>query len=162
MSANTLLAIDLPRLRISAEAVVLASGGLGQLYARTTNPSENTGDGLAIAHRAGARLTDLEFVQFHPTALRAGTDPLPLLTEALRGAGARIVDESGQRFLVDQHPDAELAPRDVVARSLFRHLECGHQTFLEVHEKPGKELARRFPSAVTRVVGFASMEFEIL
>ena len=147
---------ELPRLRISAEAVVLASGGLGQLYERTTNPSENTGDGLAIAHRAGALLTDLEFVQFHPTALRVATDPLPLLTEALRGAGARIVDETGHRFLVDHHPDAELAPRDVLARVLFRHLERGHQAFLEVHEQPGNELTTRFPAAVqaARSAGF--------
>src|SRR6185369_1841857 len=80
-------------------AVVLATGGLGQLYLHTTNPREATGDGLAMAARAGARLVDLEFVQFHPTALAAGADPMPLLTEALRGEGAMLIDGEGRRFM---------------------------------------------------------------
>ncbi|HET7040624.1 MAG TPA: FAD-dependent oxidoreductase, partial [Gemmatimonadales bacterium] len=97
-----------------APAVVLATGGLGRLYLHTTNPKEATGDGLAMAARAGARLVDLEFVQFHPTALATGADPMPLLTEALRGEGAVLIDERGDRFMLIEHPDAELAPRDVV------------------------------------------------
>ena len=102
-----------------ARAVVLATGGIGQVFARTTNPPEATGDGLALAWRAGARLADLEFVQFHPTALDVGADPMPLLTEALRGAGATLVDEAGRRLLADAGPQAELLPRDVVARALW-------------------------------------------
>ena len=100
-----------------SSAVVLATGGVGRLYARTTNPAEVTGDGLAMAARAGARLMDLEFVQFHPTALASALDPMPLLTEALRGAGARLLDATGDRYMTGVHPDAELAPRDVVARA---------------------------------------------
>src|SRR5215203_4286574 len=105
-----------------APAVVLATGGLGQLYLHTTNPREATGDGLAMAARAGARLVDLEFVQFHPTALAVETEsePMPLLTEALRGEGAVLLDDSGYRFMGDEHPDRELAPRDVVARAIWR------------------------------------------
>lgn len=103
-----------------APAVVLATGGIGQLYARTTNPAEVTGDGIAMAARAGARLVDMEFVQFHPTALDVGLDPMPLLTEALRGEGATLVDGSGRRYMPEVHPDAELAPRDVVARANYR------------------------------------------
>src|SRR5690606_27012249 len=93
---------------ILAPAVVLATGGIGGLYARTTNPVEVTGDGLAVAARAGAELADLEFVQFHPTALDVEADPVPLLTEALRGEGARIIDDRGVRFMPSEHPDAEL------------------------------------------------------
>lgn len=99
---------------LAADAVVLATGGAGQLYAHTTNPAVATGDGLALALRAGATVADLEFVQFHPTALIDGT----LVSEAVRGEGAVLVDESGHRFCVDAHPDAELAPRDVVARAI--------------------------------------------
>ncbi|MDH3307848.1 MAG: L-aspartate oxidase, partial [Acidimicrobiia bacterium] len=104
-----------------APAVVLATGGIGQLYSRTTNPVEVTGDGIAMAARAGARLIDMEFVQFHPTALDVGLDPMPLLTEALRGEGATLVDAQGVRYMPSVHPDAELAPRDVVARANYRH-----------------------------------------
>ncbi|MDH3410679.1 MAG: FAD-dependent oxidoreductase, partial [Gammaproteobacteria bacterium] len=102
-----------------APQVVLATGGIGMAWWRTTNPVEATGDGLAMAARAGARLTNLEFVQFHPTALAVetrGGASLPLLTEALRGAGALLLDEQGERFMLLEHPLAELAPRDVVAR----------------------------------------------
>ena len=133
-------------LQIRAEAVVLATGGAGQLFLHTTNPEELTGDGIAMAARAGAALVDLEFVQFHPTALATEADPLPLLTEALRGEGASIVDESGQRFLAALHPDAELAPRDFVARALFAHQEEGHRVFLDVRECLGEHIAERFPT----------------
>jgi len=135
------------RLLLRAPAVVLATGGLGRLYARTTNPEEVTGDGLALAARAGARLLDVEMVQFHPTALAApGADPLPLLTEALRGEGAVLVDEEGRRFLADEHPEAELAPRDVVARSIARRLAAGHTVYLDARASVGDAFPERFPT----------------
>jgi L-aspartate oxidase len=130
-----------------AKAVVLATGGLGQLYARTTNPPEARGEGLALAWLAGARLADLEFVQFHPTALDVGADPMPLLTEALRGAGATLVDESGRRVLADAGPRGELLPRDVVARALWSALGAGRRTLLDAREAVGESFPERFPTA---------------
>lgn len=130
----------------AAPAVVLATGGSGRLYLHTTNPPEATADGLAIAARAGALLKDLEFVQFHPTALAAGGDPMPLLTEALRGEGAVLVDERGQRFMPAEHPDAELAPRDVVARAIWRRLTAGGRVFLDAREAVGERFPERFPT----------------
>jgi L-aspartate oxidase len=104
---------------IPASAVVLATGGVGQLYAITTNPKVATADGWALAHRAGAQLRDLEFLQFHPTALKLpGVNPAPLISEAVRGAGAILVDRDGHRFALDADPRGELAPRDVVARAV--------------------------------------------
>ena len=126
--------------------MILATGGAGQIYRYTTNPPELTGDGLAMAARAGASLVDLEFVQFHPTALAAGHDPLPLLTEALRGEGAVVIDETGARFLLDVHRDAELAPRDVVARAIFEHQRAGHRVFLDTRAALGERIAQRFPT----------------
>jgi len=129
-----------------ASVVVLAAGGLGQLFLHTTNPPENTGDGLAMAARAGARLVDLEFVQFHPTALAGGADPMPLLTEALRGEGAILVDDLGERFMPAIHPLAELAPRDVVARAIWRRLQQGRKVFLDAREAVGEAFPERFPT----------------
>jgi len=131
-----------------APAVVLATGGLGQLYLHTTNPREATGDGLAMAARAGARLVDLEFVQFHPTALAVETEsePMPLLTEALRGEGAILIDDRGFRFMGDEHPDRELAPRDVVARAIWKRLMAGRRIFLDAREAVGDEFPERFPT----------------
>ena len=126
-------------------AVVLATGGIGRLYARTTNPAEVTGDGLAMAARAGARLADLEFVQFHPTVLASTLDPMPLLTEALRGAGARLRDASGDRYMVPIHSDAELAPRDVVARATWDLIGTGGSAFLDATDL-GADFPRRFPT----------------
>ena len=104
---------------ILASAVVLATGGVGQLYAVTTNPKVATADGWALAHRVGARLRDLEFLQFHPTALKLpAVNPAPLISEAVRGAGALLVNREGRRFALDADPRAELAPRDVVARAV--------------------------------------------
>jgi len=104
---------------ILSSAVVLATGGVGQLYAVTTNPKVATADGWALSHRAGARLRDLEFLQFHPTALKLpGVNPAPLISEAVRGAGALLVDRSGKRFALDADPRGELAPRDVLARAV--------------------------------------------
>lgn len=136
-----------------APSVVLATGGLGQLFLHTTNPREATGDGLAMAARAGARLVDLEFVQFHPTALAVSQchegagEPMPLLTEALRGEGAILIDDqdgSGHRFMNGEHPDRELAPRDVVARAIWRRLMAGREVFLDARCIAG--FPERFPT----------------
>ncbi|HXU45460.1 MAG TPA: L-aspartate oxidase [Thermoanaerobaculia bacterium] len=130
----------------AAPAVVVATGGLGRLFAHTTNPIEATADGLAMAARAGARLLDLEFVQFHPTALASGADPMPLLTEALRGEGAILIDETGYRFMLDEHPDRELAPRDVVARAIWKRIERGSKVFLDARAAVGEGFPERFPT----------------
>ena len=131
-----------------ARAVVLATGGIGHVYRYTTNPRENTGDGLAMAARAGARLADLEFVQFHPTALDVGADPMPLVSEALRGAGATLVDESGRRFMPDFHPAGDLAPRDIVARALRELQRQGRRTLLDARGAIGPRHASNFPTAL--------------
>ncbi len=133
------------RRTFTASAVVLATGGIGRVYSHTTNPVEVTGDGLAMALRAGAKIADPEFVQFHPTGLRADLDPMPLLTEALRGAGAVLVDDAGQRYMIGEHPDAELAPRDVVARATWRALADGRGTYLDATHL-GDEFPNRFPT----------------
>jgi L-aspartate oxidase len=141
-----------PRILLSA-AVVMATGGIGRIYSKTTNPPESTGDGIAVAARAGAALRDIEFVQFHPTALDGPADPLPLLTEALRGAGAILIDDRGDRFMPAVHPDAELAPRDVVSRAVWQQtLEGG--AYLDA---TGIEaLPHRFPTvfALAQEAGF--------
>ncbi len=129
-----------------AGAVVLATGGIGRAYSHTTNPAEATGDGLAMAARAGATLADLEFVQFHPTALAVGADPMPLITEALRGAGAVLLDGRGERFMVPLHEAAELAPRDVVARAIWRLRRAGEEVFLDATAAVGEDFPARFPS----------------
>ena len=190
------------RVLYRAPAVVLATGGLGQLFLYTTNPREATADGLAMAARAGARLVDLEFVQFHPTALavqgsdgghRSGASttrgdgvapgasgaspapdtigtsaapgaigarpapdmagasvaagaPLPLLTEALRGEGAVLVDDRGVRFMAAVHPDRELAPRDVVARAIWERLAEGRRIYLDARRAVGERFPERFPT----------------
>ncbi|HSM13260.1 MAG TPA: L-aspartate oxidase [Thermoanaerobaculia bacterium] len=129
----------------AAPRIVLATGGLGQLYRATTNPLEATADGLWLAAAAGARLVDVEFVQFHPTALAVEADPLPLLTEALRGEGATLLDERGTRFMPGVDPAAELAPRDVVARAIWERLAAGGRVFLDGREAPGERFPRAFP-----------------
>lgn len=118
-------------LALRANDTVLATGGLGQLYLRTTNPGTACGDGLAMALRAGARLGALEFVQFHPTALACASDPLPLVTEALRGAGAALVDERGERIMQSVHESGDLAPRDVVARAVWSRVADGRGVWLD-------------------------------
>ncbi len=138
---------------ITADAVVLATGGAGELYAHSTNPEVATGDGIAAAIRAGADVRDLEFFQFHPTVLAVGDSFL--VSEAVRGEGATLVDEHGRRFAFDAHPDGELAPRDVVARAIARQMELqdGRPVFLDathIHSEDATEraafLARRFPT----------------
>ena len=160
---------------ILARAVVLATGGMGQIFATTTNPAVSTGDGVALALRAGAAVTDIEFVQFHPTALflptGAGQRPtsptfprpdggtrqvgpagrsaqLPLVSEALRGEGAHLVDEDGKRFMLGQHELAELAPRDVVAKGIHRVMlatDTDH-VYLDARHLGGQFLGQRFPT----------------
>lgn len=130
---------------LPAKAVVLATGGVGQLYSYTTNPVAACGEGLAMAARAGAQLSDLEFVQFHPTALAIGRDPMPLLTEALRGAGAVLINESNERFMLSVDKQAELAPRDVVARAIWRQLQAGHKPMLDARSSVGTAFPQRFP-----------------
>src|SRR4051812_3061991 len=128
---------------IVADATVLATGGCGQVYRYTTNPVVATGDGFAIAHRAGVTLADMEFVQFHPTALDTPENPLALISEAVRGEGAVLVNERGERFMKAVHPLAELAPRDVVARAIFREQRKG-TGYLDAR-KLGRRFAKRFP-----------------
>lgn len=132
------------RLRIPARAVILATGGSGHLYRVTTNPAEASGEGIAMAARAGAMIADPEFVQFHPTALDVGRDPAPLATEALRGEGATLIDARGRRFM-SEIPGAELAPRDVVAREVFRASNDGG-AFLDCREAVGEDFPDRFPT----------------
>jgi L-aspartate oxidase len=130
---------------VPGRAVVLATGGLGHLYAVTTNPAEARGQGVVIAARAGAMIADPEFVQFHPTAIDIGRDPAPLATEAIRGEGALLVNRAGERFMRKIHPDAELAPRDVVARGVFAELAAGRGAFLDARAAIGASFATRFP-----------------
>jgi L-aspartate oxidase len=131
---------------IAARAIVLATGGIGHLYAVTTNPAEAGGLGLALAARAGAIIADPEFVQFHPTAIMAGRDPAPLATEALRGEGAILVNEAGERFMAKLHPLAELAPRDIVARGVFAEIAAGRGAFLDATSTLGARFSRKFPT----------------
>jgi L-aspartate oxidase len=129
-----------------APAVIFATGGVGALFGVTTNPPEARGEGLGMAARAGAAIADAEFVQFHPTAIAIGRDPAPLATEALRGEGATLIDETGHRFMPAIHADAELAPRDVVARAIHREIANGHRVFLDCREALGGKFAARFPT----------------
>jgi len=135
------------RIGIEAKAVLLATGGLGCVYADTTNPDVATGDGVAMAYRAGAAIMDLEFVQFHPTALRLEGAPRFLLSEALRGEGARLLNSKGERFMLARHPLAELAPRDVVSRCIFEEAlrEGSPHVWLDLSHRGGDFVRRRFP-----------------
>jgi L-aspartate oxidase len=133
-------------LTIASRTVVLATGGIGHLYAVTTNPAEASGLGLAIAARAGAVIADPEFVQFHPTAIMVGRDPAPLATEALRGEGATLINNTGERFMLAQHSLAELAPRDIVARGVFAEIAAGRGAFLDATEALGAHFAEKFPT----------------
>ena len=133
-------------LQIFAGAVILATGGVGRLFGYTTNPNEACGEGIAMAARAGARLSDLEFMQFHPTAIDVGVTPMPLATEALRGEGAHLIDGRGVRFMPSVHPDAELAPRDVVARAIWRRIKAGDKVYLDCREAVGDAFPQRFPT----------------
>ncbi len=134
------------RFFMPAGQTVLATGGLGGLYAVTTNPVRAQGHGLAFAARAGAIIRDPEFVQFHPTALNVGIDPAPLATEALRGDGALLVNDDGRRFMGDIHPLGELAPRDIVARAVEGELTAGRGAFLDARDAVGAAFPEAYPT----------------
>lgn len=129
----------------ATDRVVIATGGIGGLFLHGTNPAGSFGQGLALAARAGAVMADLEFIQFHPTALDSKSSPLKLISEAVRGEGAVLVDGNGDRFMAGA-PGAELAPRDVVARAVWRHMAAGHRVFLDARGVKGLDFARRFPA----------------
>ncbi len=135
---------------LSAQATVLATGGGGQVYAQTTNPPASTGDGVAMTWRVGGELRDLEFFQFHPTSLAQPGAPPFLISEAVRGEGAHLVDRDGYRFAQDYHPNGELAPRDVVSRAIFHHLQRtgDTQVWLDMRPIPQERLEYRFPNII--------------
>jgi L-aspartate oxidase len=127
-------------------AVLLAGGGSGGLYALTTNPPRVRGQVIGMAARAGAVIADAEFVQFHPTAIDTGEDPAPLATEALRGEGAILINRLGERFMTSVHPDAELAPRDVVARAIFAQTQAGLRPMLDTRAALGARILDHYPA----------------
>ncbi|MFB7649995.1 L-aspartate oxidase [Streptomyces sp. NPDC056084] len=136
---------------VHAPAVVLATGGMGQVFSATTNPSVSTGDGVALALRAGAEISDLEFVQFHPTVLFLGADSegqQPLVSEAVRGEGAHLVDAAGTRFMLGQHELAELAPRDIVAKAITRQMQAqgAEHMYLDARHFGAGMWEQRFPT----------------
>lgn len=134
------------RAAFDAHETVLATGGLGGLYAVTTNPVRAQGHGLAFAARAGALIRDPEFVQFHPTALDIGIDPAPLATEALRGDGAVLVNTDGREFMADYHAAKDLAPRDIVARAVEAEIKAGRGALLDAREAVGQEFPDKYPT----------------
>lgn len=137
------------QMHVLASSVILATGGVGQLFARTTNPAVATGDGIAAAFRAGAELMDLEFTQFHPTALAVEGAPSFLISEAVRGEGGVLRNASGVAFMARYHPDRELAPRDVVARAIHQEMvESGSPAVLDVTHLDSDLIERRFPNIV--------------
>ena len=139
--------------QITARAVILATGGIGGLYAVTTTPAALQGDGLGVAALAGALIADPEFVQFHPTAIDIGRDPAPLATEALRGEGALLVNGQGQRFMDRYHPAAEMAPRDVVARAIHAERAAGRGAFLDARAAVGAHFPVEFPGVFAACMG---------
>lgn len=131
---------------LRGRAVLLAGGGSGGLYAITTNPPRICGQVIGLAARAGAEIADAEFVQFHPTAMDVGEDPAPLATEALRGEGAILINAQGERFMQALHRDAELAPRDVVARAIFAQSQAGLRPMLDTRDVLGEAIKTDYPS----------------
>lgn len=131
---------------IRTPAVLLAGGGSGGLFAHTTNPPRIRGQVIGLAARAGAVIADAEFVQFHPTAMDVGEDPAPLATEALRGAGAVMINDAGERFMLALDERGELAPRDIVARGIFAETRAGRHPMLDTREAIGKDILTRFPA----------------
>lgn len=130
---------------IWAKRTILASGGCGQVWRETTNPVVATGDGVAAAFRAGARLTDMEFMQFHPTTLYVAGAARALISEAVRGEGAWLVDRGGRRFMLDHHPDGELAPRDIVSRAIHTHLQKTRSNCVYLDVRKVSNFGVRFP-----------------
>ncbi|MGL5034099.1 MAG: L-aspartate oxidase [Microcystaceae cyanobacterium] len=141
---------------LSSRAILLATGGGGQVFAQTTNPAVSTGDGIALAWRSGAILQDLEFFQFHPTALTKPNVPHFLISEAVRGEGAHLLDRQGHRFAFDYHPKGELAPRDVVSRAIFQHLAATETdpanatVYLDLSPIEPERIRYRFPNIIER------------
>lgn len=139
---------------IKAGAVILATGGGGQVFAQTTNPEVSTGDGVALAWRGGARVRDLEFIQFHPTALNLPGAPRFLISEAVRGEGAHLIDKKGKRFAFEYHSAGELAPRDVVSRAIFSHLQkhsedpAHERVYLDLSPIAPEKIRHRFPNII--------------
>ncbi len=127
-------------------AHILATGGSAGLYAQTTNPARIRGQGIGMAARAGARIADAEFVQFHPTAMDVGEDPTPLATEALRGEGAVLIDKAGKCFMQGVHADGDLAPRDIVARAVYSQAQSGQRPALDTRAAIGVEITTQFPA----------------
>jgi L-aspartate oxidase len=144
-------------LAVRARMTLLATGGACALYSRTTNPAGATGDGIAVAHRAGAQVRHMEFVQFHPTAVATGSRAF-LISEAVRGEGAHLVSGAGERFMPAEHPDAELAPRDVVTRVIQARLEAGETSHLSLRHLDARLVRERFPSLVE---GCARLGFDL-
>jgi L-aspartate oxidase len=138
---------------VLAAAVVMAGGGLGGLYAVTTNPPAVRGEAMALAALAGAEIADPEFVQFHPTAIDVGLDPAPLATEALRGEGAVLVDREGRPFMAERHPLGDLAPRDVVARAVHSQAVCGAGAYLDATKAVGQAFPHEFPAVFAACMG---------
>jgi len=136
-----------------ASSVVIATGGIGQIYAFSTNPPISTGDGIAMAYRAGARIKDIEFIQFHPTVFKTKDFRLFLMTEAIRGEGAYLEDCNGKRFMVGKHPKAELAPRDIVVKEIIRVMdECRtDHVYLDARHIPESLLKKRFPNITLKL-----------
>lgn len=130
---------------VIARRTILATGGCGQLFKYTTNPKVTTGDGLALAARAGCRLKDMEFIQFHPTAFAEGKSPLFLLSETLRGENARLVNSKGERFMPRYHPQAELAPRDIVSQAMYEEQKKGPVS-LDIRHYGREKLRKKFPT----------------
>jgi L-aspartate oxidase len=143
---GVLAQIDGALVEIVAPAVILATGGIGGLYAVTTTPAQVRGEGLGLAALAGAEIADPEFVQFHPTAIDIGRDPAPLATEALRGEGAILRNRDGRAFMADYHPARELAPRDVVARAIHAERAAGRGAFLDATQAVGAHFDHEFPA----------------
>ncbi len=143
-------------LRITASAVVLATGGLGRIYRETTNPDVATGDGVAMALRAGAELVDMEFVQFHPTTLYLAGAPRFLISEAVRGEGALLLNNSHERFMSNYDERAELAPRDVVSQSIVREMRRagGNCVYLDLSQLEPDRISKRFPSISELCAGY--------
>lgn len=135
--------------RALARAVVVATGGLGQVYSQTTNPAVSTGDGVTLALRAGAKVADVEFIQFHPTVLwrdLANRGQQPLISEAVRGEGAVLLNAKGEQFMIGKHPQADLAPRDVVAIEIFNQMKLSGQPYVWLDATGIKDFANRFPT----------------
>lgn len=133
-------------LGVEADVTVLATGGIGGLFSVTTNPKTARGDSLGMAAVMGAVMRDMEFVQFHPTAIDIGRDPAPLATEALRGDGATLINSTGRRFMKKYHKDGELAPRDDVARAIFAEIEAGRGPLLDCRKAVGDHFPDHFPT----------------